>query len=151
MAASAAFTTWCAPRTASADGAAAPRRLERERGPQLGVERDSVGADVGVGTDGVPTATRTTAAAVRAASPGVAGSSASSTASAVGGERLEQLALHPGDAVAAAEVLGVGEPDVGDDADVGPRDRAQRGDVAGDARAHLQHERLGRRRARRAA
>ena len=41
----------------------------------------------------------------------------------VGRERLEQLALHPRDAVAATEVLGVGEPDVGDDADVGPGDR----------------------------
>ena len=57
-------------------------------------------------------------------------------------QRFEQLALDRDDALGPAEVLRVREPDVGDDADLGTRDRAQLRDVAGEARAHLGDEDL---------
>ena len=65
-----------------------------------------------------------------------------------GRERLEELPLHPDDPGAAAEVLGVGEPDVGHDPDVGPGDLAEVGDVAGEAGTHLGDDDLGGRRCR---
>ena len=59
-------------------------------------------------------------------------------------QRLEQLREHRGRAFLTAEVFGVGETDVRDDAEVGLRDVAQRCDVAWEALPHLGHDRRGR-------
>ena len=122
------------------DGGVTPGGLEPEPGAQLVVEGDVGDPHVGVRrlTD------RRTFAAARARRASTAyGQSALSMATPVGGERLEQLALDLGDARRAAEVLGVGEADVGDDPDVGAGDLGERGDVAGEAVAHLGHDHLG--------
>ncbi len=89
----------------------------------------------------VPTVS--TGAALRWRCPAVRSQLARDDRETVGRERVEQLALHPRDAFGPAEVLGVGDPDVGDDPDLGEGDRAEVGDVPGEAGTHLHDEHLG--------
>ncbi len=56
---------------------------------------------------------------------------------------LDQLALGRGDGGLGAEHAEVGDADVEHDPDLGARQPRQRGDVAGGAGAHLDHQRLG--------
>ena len=123
--------------------AVAPRRRRAGTRAQLVVEPDVDGAHVGVRRCS-PTATVTHPARVPAR-PARACTRRRRRAPPApsAGERLEQLALDLGDAVPAAEVLGVGQADVGDHADLRAGDRAQLGDVAGEAGAHLDHDDLG--------
>ena len=109
----AALRTWCAP--CSGTEQAVP--VDRERRPQLArrARRPTIAV---VGAPASRADGRPRRPAARPASVGVHASSAFSTASPPAGSALEQLAEHRGRALGTAEVLGVREPDVGDDADV---------------------------------
>jgi hypothetical protein len=112
---------------------------QRERRPRVGAEGEAVGPDVSRGVDAVGDDPRP--GALR--HPGDQGVVGVQDRDPVGREGLGQLALGPGDGGLGAEHLVVGQPDVGDHADVGAGGAAQLGDVADPARAHLDHEDLG--------
>ena len=130
----------CAPLTARSTGDGPPRRARREARAGEVVEREVVDAHVGAAGASERHARRPPS---RAAIAATRGSSALRIAVPVGGQRLDELGLGPGDAVDAADALGVRRGDRRDDADVRPGDVAQPADLAEAAHAHLQHEHLG--------
>ena len=136
-----AFTTWCAPRTASVTGPPPQGDSSRKRG------RSSASS--------ATSRARTSASALARRDQHHAGATCGRRAPASRGRRRRgppgrgrraprAARPCPGHAGAPAERTRVGEPDVGDHPDGGAGDRAQRGDVAVGARAHLEHQCLGR-------
>ena len=122
------------------DASAPPRRLAGER---RGAARRRARPSSTCTSAPDPVPTVTTGAALRWRWLAEPAHVASSTASPWAGERVEQLALHPCDPLGPAEMLGVRDPDVGDDPDLGLDQRAELGDVAGESRAQLDDEHLG--------
>ena len=118
----AALRTWCSPRIASDDRARSPTAC---RAGTSGAARSSSTTPVDAARrrrrSSCPTS-RTRAAGPLVRGGMLCSSSALRTASPSARQRVEQLALHPGDARPAAEVLGVRQPDVRDDADGRARD-----------------------------
>ena len=144
-AAARAFMTWCSPSTRKRTGATA-RPPSPSRGGRCSVND---GAAARSETTSVARTSarssrpnQSTRAAVLSAIDATRGSSRLSTATSDSEQVGDHLGLRLQRRLDAAELAGVGEPDLEHDADVGSRHAHQAGDLADAARAHLGDEEL---------